>query len=685
MQSPVALAKYTTASALFLALFVGNSFLWRSPVLGGLLLLFLLLYFGRTILGAAAIIAGLSIVGSVAYYVDVLDRTTVAIAIVLVPLVVWIVRASPLSHLPKPLLGEEGIPSRALRLFKHRWRGALLALPFALLFAAAIALLLANPITTPVRSPWLVIPAAFFLLVFFLAWLTVAKPKPLTVAVLFFLAIAVALFAYPLGYGFDAFIHRATEQHIFDFGTITPKPLYYVGQYALVLTASHGFALPVNLADLWLVPLLAALLIPLIVYDGFQKMFGDRRGAVAALAIFLIPLGSLIVTTPQGLANVWSLAVIGASLPLLSSKPLFGPRWWLIALFAAAALVTHPLAGIPVAFYVALIPLFKSTLSKWLKAIAVAIGSIMLPIIFLAQSAVSHLAVSFNPASLFQKPLTDLLQLSLFVANRFHPFLDAAYLWGWNRIVILIVVVIGAVLIMKNRHWPQTLRLPMIMSGILLINYLLLATVVGFDFLISYEQSNYSDRVFEMMQFFLLPAIGLTLVWIDTHLEKRPPLLRFGWSIVLAIVVTASVYLAYPRHDNYEISRGFNVGMSDFDTAQFIHDTAGQNAYVVLANQAVSAAAMQSFGFAKYYKGDIFYYPIPTGGPLYQIYLDMVDNGPSRAKALQAMDLAGVDTAYFVVNDYWWMADKIIENAKRSANSNTVIDNGATTVFVYTR
>ena len=78
---------------------------------------------------------------------------------------------------------------------------------------------------------------------------------------------------------------------------------------------------------------------------------------------------------------------------------------------------------------------------------------------------------------------------------------------------------------------------------------------------------------------------------------------------------------------------------------------------------------MKEYGFIKYFNDDVFYYPIPTGGQLYQFYLDMVNVGPTRLKAIEAMDLAGVDKAYLVVNDYWFLADKIIENAKREATS----------------
>jgi hypothetical protein len=70
---------------------------------------------------------------------------------------------------------------------------------------------------------------------------------------------------------------------------------------------------------------------------------------------------------------------------------------------------------------------------------------------------------------------------------------------------------------------------------------------------------------------------------------------------------------------------------------------------------------------------------------MYQIYLDMVDNQPTRAKADAAMDLAGVDVAYFVVNDYWWKSDEVIENAKHEADEWFSLGDGQITIFRFTK
>ena len=50
---------------------------------------------------------------------------------------------------------------------------------------------------------------------------------------------------------------------------------------------------------------------------------------------------------------------------------------------------------------------------------------------------------------------------------------------------------------------------------------------------------------------------------------------------------------------------------------------------------------------------------------------------------LEAMDLAGVNEGYFVLNKYWRAFVKILAEAKLSASSWQAIDNGEVYVFKY--
>ena len=667
---PLALLNYSIVSFAFLAILITNAFAWQSSLLGVVLLTVFLFFFGhllheRLALGIATLLASVSILGAIAYYLFELTPLASLIIIFLVILAVPFLqhRDSAFPKLPNFLISK-----------------SVTILPATILFIATVSLLLNTQILTPVRSPWLVIPPVFFLVVFLFSLFTVASRSKLLFVALFFLTISVALFVYPLGYGFDSFIHQATEQHIVENGTITPKPLYYVGQYAIIVIATNLFSIPVDVSDSFLLPLLATLLLAPIILISFKRINSAGRGntAFGVFAIFLIPLSSFIVTTPQSLANFWVLLVILSSL--------IPGRNFLPSLFTIAAIVTHPLSGIPAMLFLLISRSVKQDKSCYRSFWPlVGIGAIIMPILFVANSLISGQAIAFHPENLFPLPLFEMLRFDFFFENRFNALKDLVYLFGWNQTLIVLIMGIIGYRIAKKNEDLHALRLFGLISILMLVNYILLDRLFEFSFLIEYERSNYADRLLQLAQFFALPLVGLTLTDWSRRLFTKPLAIKVGAVGLTAIVLTSVVYMTYPRHDNYEISRGFNVGTSDFATVEYIHGQQEPGMYIVLANQAVSAAALKTYGFETYFNGDVFYYPIPTGGAMYELYLKMVNLGPTHQRAVEAMDLAGVDTAYFVVNDYWFLADKIIENAKREADDWVVIDNGATTVFEFQR
>jgi len=206
---------------------------------------------------------------------------------------------------------------------------------------------------------------------------------------------------------------------------------------------------------------------------------------------------------------------------------------------------------------------------------------------------------------------------------------------------------------------------------------------------------------------FLLPGITLVFFKLIEKISQQNKFIKISWLIFGVLLITTSLYCSYPRKDNYFNSRSFSVGQSDFDAVEWIEKDANRKPYVVLANQQVSVAALKTFGFNRYYKsplergvagpngsplaysetggvgGEVYFYPIPTGGPLYQIYLKMVYDKPSRANALEATDLTGINTVYFAINKYWWAFDKIVEEAKIEASSFKIINDGEIYIFKY--
>ena len=129
----------------------------------------------------------------------------------------------------------------------------------------------------------------------------------------------------------------------------------------------------------------------------------------------------------------------------------------------------------------------------------------------------------------------------------------------------------------------------LLMTGILLMNYVILATTVEFNFLVEYEQLNYTNRLLVITHLFLLPLVGYGLL-----IRKK-----LSASIILFCILgfLALTYTAYPRDDGFTRSRGFNVSQSDIDAAWAIEEYADGSTYSVLANQAMSAAALKEFGF----------------------------------------------------------------------------------------
>jgi len=201
---------------------------------------------------------------------------------------------------------------------------------------------------------------------------------------------------------------------------------------------------------------------------------------------------------------------------------------------------------------------------------------------------------------------------------------------------------------------------------------------------VDYERNDYANRILLVSSFFLIPFIILAIYNFLYNLKEKELPIKIFIFIFLSLLITTSLYFSYPRLDRYHNSHGISTGVYDIEATKWIEDN-NKRQFIVLANQQVSAAALKNYGFSKYFSNDIFYYPIPTSGPLYQIYLDMVYDRPSKKNILKAMNLLNINEAYFVLNKYWWAFPKILDEAKLEASSYKSFGNGEVYVFKYTR
>lgn len=551
-------------------------------------------------------------------------------------------------------------------------------------FAWGTMLLFSASTDQAITSPWQVVSPWFFF-VWLVLWLISARlslaQRPLatvTVFLQYLLSFSVAAVVYRLGYGFDPFIHQAASKYISEHGAVAPKTLYYSGQYAVELFVRFIFRLPINVIDVWLVPLLAAAFLPPAVRAAAHKIFHHQQAiSLLPLLLLILPYGLFIITTPQNLGYLAAILAVLAG--LTANKKTDLPLPWLLAAFA---FVCQPIAGLPVMIFLLTLMArqvnFRS--KEWLYGGLLAANAVGLPLIFylLEKTPVNWLIFIANLLESIKQP-------SIALPRSQGIMLDFAYLYGFNVLwLLLLLILAGAILIFRNGRLKY-LGLYLISLGhaVSLICAYWLTRGLDFSYLIDYERSNYANRLLIMASIIALPIMLVAFYEpVKRVLTKNWSLdWRRGFLLAAGLIALFSLYYSYPRKDNFYNSRGFNVTAADISAAQSIDQNSQGVDYIVLSNQQTSAAALKLYGFAKYYN-DLFYYPIPTGGKLYDYFLTMCDQ-PSKQTADSALSAAGVKRLYYVVPKYWWQAEKLIAEAQASADDWWSVADGQNYIFVY--
>ena len=689
---------------------LGNFFLWESPLLGltfgpaylifyGFLLGFIL-FRGRPDLfkflyGLLFFLAGLSLFGAIIYFFYKLNTLALA-GLVLFP---------PFVILPFLRFGNHPESEKhfnPVQINPHILRTTLLLAAFIFLTILNIRHLLAAGTVEAIRTPWKILPFEFFINYFFatavLLYFVLKSQKEglnlILISVHTFLTVALALFVYRIGYGFDPFIHQATEKIILAQGLILPKPFYYLGQYSLVVFLAKIFHTSVIWVDRLLLPTLISVFLPTTVYFSLRP-YTDRTktpgASLAALLIFLLPFTAFIATTPQGLANFFLLVIIFFAILALRREFQISALWFL----GFTTLLIHPLAGLPALIFLFLLTVFtffkkQQGVFEFVRHVvfimSTLLASVAIPLVFLAA-----LLFFKGPAAIISLKtiegannfLTALGWALPNFINHFRPLYDLAYTYGQNIPFILLIIGFAGYFLLR-KHLPAVL-VYVTAFFCLIVNYILIKLFADFPSLIKYEQGIYPGRILEISFYFLIPLFLFALYkFFEKLMESKSRGLKIFFILIFAAFLTFSLYYSYPKDDgeDYQIDRGYSVSLFDLNAVHAIDADAAGTDYIVLANQSVSAAAVREFGFNKYF-GPYFYYPIPTGDPLYQYYLKMVYQTPSRVTVTEAADLTGVKLVYFVLNKYWTDSDKILEAARPTADETLEIGNGKIWIFKY--
>jgi len=671
--------------------------------------------------------------GSSLFYLWRLGDLQLSIIVLVIIAMLWLLRRKISS--PLKIRGVRGVMNEApnknhnpLRLsLILRERDAMYKLAMTTIFLVLILfgfkLLLNSATAVSIRSPWEVVPVGF-LAVFFLAlivWLLIINKdqqnssRPFfLMSLLLFLGFAVAVVVYKIGFGFDPFIHEASQKLIFETGTLNPKPLRYIGHYSLVIFLAKILSVNLVVINKILLPFLASLILPVFAFVSLGKLIPEKINRYAPVLLLVIPFSNLAFSVP------FSLGLFFLLLTALSVVDENSGR--LPLLLSLIALLVHPLAGLPALILVGwqyvlrkktqLIPertpnsIRGQSKDKILKTLRQAQGIkyalltitsiLIIPLTFIILNSTSSLFQS----SIASESILDQIDFSLATWVPFYSPYHLVYLFEKSLpLIALILIAIGLKYLWQTK---KNTHLALVISAVLLLGSFFVSSYINFSSIISYERPEFILRFITIITVILLPiiAIGASRVIYNLKNIKHGQIALYFF---LPLVLTISLYLSYPRVDAFTKSRAFSTSASDLLAVQWIEQDAQGQEYIVLANQAVSAAALQEFGFRKYYDAcpsrdsrsavpteqtndncqQLFYYPIPTSSPLYETYLRLVYVNPTRQRIKTAMNLTDVNLAYFVINDYWLDFEKIVAAAKLETNEFTAINDGKIYIFKY--
>jgi hypothetical protein len=557
-----------------------------------------------------------------------------------------------------------------------------------------VALAAAHHATTDsIRTPWPLMPwwtltiiGGLWMVTLVHAWITHGRARIcslIQVVCAIGATVVMTPLLYTIGYGFDGFLHVAGETVLKTTGLLQPKPPYYMGQYVLVVWLSRLFDIDLAAVDRWLVPMAAMTLIPSAMFlIGTLK----RQRVMNGAALVLIPLNAFIATTPNGFATALGVTALLLTIGISdrASRLTCSAMSLLFALWSA---LTHPLIGLPI-LCVVIMAILRQSSRSWMKSLAILAAfaaGISVPLVFgIASGLGSSAGVNFDLGKLanFNTWWTLVAGVLPWVPNRYALWAQAAE-WIVRLLPWITLIFAGLSLLPHDgadEHRPT--RLFLLASASTFLAAIVLHAAGDFGFLIDYERGNYADRLFFLAQLLLIPLALPEFMRRLDRVRQAAWVPKIGVLVAIGFLGAGSAYAALPRNDAVTTNRGWSMGQADIDAVKLIDEDAGSKPYTVLANQSVSAAAVKTFGF-KRYNGDVFFYPIPTGGPLYEIFLRASYEDPSRDTMREAARLGGSDQVYFVVNDYWWDAANLAESAASSSDRMFTIQNGKVKVFKY--
>src|SRR3989338_1642892 len=634
MEAKISKIKYLTLSSLLCLVLIFNQQNWQILILGIITGTFYLLFVSQitgsiffnkggwsTIFGSILLTTIIAFLGGLLIYFYQFNNYVFYLVLVLLPAVLFI----PYYQIE---IREKFSLKKIIKKYLDQFDGrrepksnSALVISYLVLISFGFWLLFLSQTTESIQSPWQVVPPKIFSLYFFASLILLVflfrshrTKLPLILIIIHtFFSTSVAAIIYRIGYGFDPFIHQATEKIIAQTGTISPKPLYYLGQYALIIFLNKLTLINFEFLDRWLVPVLYSLFLPLTIFYVFSHWL-KKNYVLVLITIFLLQL----------------------------FKILYKSYHRHLSLYVLAALV-----------FTLFIPLALLVNGEALK--------------------LSSIGVKLSDFKIFGW------------VNHFDLPLDLAYLFLTNKILMAgLIIGVGLYYLAKHKLLRNNAAY-LTATAIIFINYLIVKYFLVFSALRDNDKNAFISRLLTIVFYILLPIFFVGGYYLIKKFWTKNLVAKTFLILFLTGTFTISFYLSYPRLNQYEPAKFFNVSTSDLKAVNLIEQISAPE-HIVLANQMIGAAAIKEFGFKKYYDNQ-FYYSMPMGPKqtLYDLYLEMIYQGAKKETMAKAMAEAQVNEAYFVLNQYWNNSEKIRQQAVKTADKIFNIDEGKIFIFKYSK
>lgn len=522
-----------------------------------------------------------------------------------------------------------------------------------------------TPITDGSSTPWSIVPWPAFILfaavsLILLSDIFSASRRELffaSLAYLFFI-VAIVPLRYVLSFGYDTLIHQGALAQIAASGQVRPLTPFYAGQYSLEILINFTSGLPFVLIERWLVPAFFVFFIALAgrhLLDsfGFKKNF------------FIVPLTALLFlptvfyySSPYALSLVFSLAAIAFIYSYIVNRK--GEFYWAALALALAATLIHPFVGLNVLIAAWLAKKFSLSSEKkkgvllWILFAAI---SLVVVLAFLGYNWVCGKVVYLaDPTYYLNNFLNIFGSPSWYVFN--HPSWWLSLIYVYEKLSIFLVFALAYFFVFRSKKDNSAGAFIFVLALGAFVSAWLFVSGIEVEGYSTGDQANYSFRLLASAKWFLLFPVLLCLDSLLHFLTSKHQAIKMAVIIALAVLLTMSLYLTYPRNDDISRLGVNNIRAIDYQIIDTIRQReGGKDGYLVFANQLFGGAAIQKYGFGPYYQspwGDLFYYSTPMASENNKRFNRIMDEENFDSELIyETLRETGLKRAYLITTDYW--------------------------------